>query len=97
MLSILKTEQEIAKYLAIKIKIIRKQQKISQEELAKKSGVSFGSIKRFENTGEISLKSLLKIAFVLNRQEDFDRLFDTNNINTDKFKNLDDMLKANRK
>lgn len=43
----------------------RKTLKLSQEELAKRSGVSFCSVKRFENTGEISLTSLLKIAVVL--------------------------------
>lgn len=53
----------------------RKALKLSQEELARRSGVSFGSIKRFENTGEISLTSLLKIAMVLESEEDFNSLF----------------------
>jgi hypothetical protein len=37
--------------------------------------VSLGSIKRFEKTGEISLKSLLNIALVLRRLEDFENVF----------------------
>lgn len=53
----------------------RKTLKLSQEELANRSGVSFGSVKRFENTGEISLTSLLKIAVVLESEEDFNSLF----------------------
>ena len=53
----------------------RKVLKLSQEELAKRSGVSFGSVKRFESTGEISLTSLLKIAVVLKCEEDFNSLF----------------------
>ena len=53
----------------------RKALKLSQEELAKRSGVSFGSVKRFESTGEISLSSLLKIAIVLGSEEDFNLLF----------------------
>ena len=53
----------------------RKALKLSQEELAKRSGVSFGSIKRFERTGEISLTSLLKIAVVLESEDDFNLLF----------------------
>ncbi len=53
----------------------RKALKLSQEELAKRSGVSFGSVKRFESTGEISLTSLLKIAVVLESEEDFNLLF----------------------
>lgn len=57
----------------------RKALKLSQEELAKRSGVSFGSVKRFENTGEISLTSLLKIAVVLESEEDFNSLFSRRN------------------
>lgn len=53
----------------------RKALKLSQEELAKRSGVSFGSVKRFERTGEISLTSLLKIAVVLESEDDFNSLF----------------------
>ena len=48
---------------------------ITREGLAKRSGVSLGSLKRFEQTGEISLKSLLKLALVVERLDDFDQLF----------------------
>ncbi len=44
---------------------------LTQEGLAKKSGVSLGSLKRFESSGKISLESLLKIAFVLQCLDDF--------------------------
>lgn len=37
--------------------------------------MSLGSVKRFERTGEISLSSLIKIAFVLGAEYDFDTLF----------------------
>ena len=53
----------------------RKALKLSQEELARRSGVSFGSIKRFESTSEISLSSLLKIAVALESEDDFNQLF----------------------
>lgn len=53
----------------------RKSLKFSQVELAQRSGVSFGSIKRFEKTGEISLTSLIKIAIALESEEDFNNLF----------------------
>lgn len=53
----------------------RKTLKLSQKELAKRSGVSFGSVKRFESTAEISLTSLLKIALVLESEDDFNLLF----------------------
>jgi hypothetical protein len=36
-----------------------------------RSGVSLGSVKRFELTGQISLESLLKTVQILNRINDF--------------------------
>ena len=53
----------------------RKEKKITQVQLAKYSDVSLGSIKRFERTGEISLTSLVKIAFALGCEDDFESLF----------------------
>ena len=44
---------------------------LTQEGLANRSGVSLGSLKRFETTGQISLESLLKIAFILDCLDDF--------------------------
>jgi len=65
----------LKKDLANRVKLRRKEQKISQKLLAEKSLVSLGSIKRFETSGEISLNSLLKIAFVLGYEKDFNDLF----------------------
>lgn len=48
---------------------------MSQVRLSECSDVSLGSVKRFERTGEISLSSLIKIAFVLGCEDDFDQLF----------------------
>lgn len=90
MLSLFKTEKEIAKDIARRERNKRKLYKLTQQELANKSGVSLGSLKRFESTGNISLKSLLKLAFVLDSQIDFDNLF---KISPNNFKNLDELLK----
>ena len=70
-----KTPNEIAKSFADKIKEHRKKLKISQEVLAQKSGVSFGSIKRFETKYEISLQSFIKIAIALDLDNDLENLF----------------------
>jgi len=70
-----KTPNEIAKSLADKIKEHRKKLKISQEVLAQKSGVSLGSIKRFETKNEISLQSFIKIAIALDLDNNFENLF----------------------
>ena len=53
----------------------RKEAKISQKELAIRSGVSYGSIRRFESTGEISLRSLLFLAQEIDCLSDFNELF----------------------
>ena len=70
-----KTPNEIARNLADKIKEHRKKLKISQEVLAQKSGVSLGSIKRFETKYEISLQSFIKIAIALDLDNDLENLF----------------------
>ena len=70
-----KTPNEIAKELVEKIKQHRKKLKISQAQLASKSGVSLGSIKRFESKYEISLNSFIKILIALNLEHDLENLF----------------------
>lgn len=70
-----KTPNEIAKNLADKIKEHRKKLKFSQEMLSQKSGVSLGSIKRFETKYEISLQSFIKMAITLNLDNDIENLF----------------------
>lgn len=61
--------------IADRFKRIRLDQNVSQEQLAERSGVSLGSLRRFESKGEISLKSLVHLAISLNRAQDFDLLF----------------------
>lgn len=70
-----KTPNDIAKELVEKIKQHRKKLKISQAQLASKSGVSLGSIKRFESKYEISLNSFIKILITLNLEHDLENLF----------------------
>ena len=70
-----KTPNEIAKNLAVKIREHRKKLKISQSTLAQKSGVSLGSVKRFETKYEISLQSFIKIAIALDLDSDLENLF----------------------
>lgn len=72
---ITKNPSDVLSEIASKHKLIRKKAGWSQAELAERSGVSLGSLKRFERTGQISLESLLMLAHVLNRLEDFDFVF----------------------
>lgn len=71
----IKTPTDITQDLVARVRARRKVLGLTQRELAETSGVSYGSIKRFETTGEISLASLIKIAFALNCESDFDTLF----------------------
>lgn len=69
------TAEEINLKLAQRVKNIRKRRSVSQEELSKRSNVSYGSIKRFETTGQISLISLTKIAIALDCADEIRELF----------------------
>ncbi len=71
----LKSPKDVSSEIAKRISTRRKEKKITQEQLSVRADVSFGSIKRFERTGEISLSSLIKIAFALELEDDFDSLF----------------------
>ena len=77
-----KTPNDIAKELVEKIKQHRKKLKISQAQLASKSGVSLGSIKRFESKYEISLNSFIKILIALNLEQDLENLFTQKDYNS---------------
>ena len=70
--------REVRQELAARAKERRLALNISQQELAERSGVSLGSIKRFESSGQVSLASLLEIALVLGRLGDFEALFISN-------------------
>lgn len=56
---------EIAEKIAGDVKELRLRENLTQQALAKKSGVSLGSLKRFESTYEISLKNLIQLGLSL--------------------------------
>ena len=72
---IFKTPSELGKMIALNMRACRKARKLSLKRLSEISGVSYGSLKRFETSGEISLKSLIKIAIVLDCTDAFWELF----------------------
>ena len=69
------TPEEINLALAKRLAGIRKRRGLTQEQLSEKSNVSFGSIKRFETSGQISLISLTKIAVALDCVDELKNLF----------------------
>ena len=73
--SVEKLPLDILEETAAKHRDLRKQLGFTQAELAKRSGVSLGSLKRFEQTGQISFVSLLRLAQILGRLSDFSAIF----------------------
>jgi len=74
MYSLEPTPYETGLEIAQRHRALRKKLKISQKEMAERSGVSLGSLKRFERSGKISLESLLKLVHLLGRLSDFDHV-----------------------
>jgi len=60
--------------MAKRHKMLRKQAGFTQSELARRSGVSLGSLKRFETSGQISIQSLFLLIDVLGRLDDLDTI-----------------------
>jgi transcriptional regulator with XRE-family HTH domain len=69
------TPQEMLKKIAEKARAKRLNLDLSQQTLSQKSGVSYGVLKKFEQTGKISFESLLKLALALGSIGDFNQVF----------------------
>jgi transcriptional regulator with XRE-family HTH domain len=61
--------------ISVRAKELRLAQNLTQEALASRSGVSLGTLKKFERTGQVSLQSLLRLAIALGASEGFEQLF----------------------
>lgn len=69
------TPEEIDMALAKRLRAIRKRKGYTQKRLAEQCGVSYGALKLFEQTGNISLRALTKIAMVLGVEEELRAIF----------------------
>ena len=85
------TAEELDRKLAQRIRNIRKRRSISQENLSSMSAVSYGSIKRFEATGQISLISLTKIAMALDIADELRSIF-----TQVPYKNIQEVINENK-
>jgi transcriptional regulator with XRE-family HTH domain len=79
----------IAREIARNMKQRRLDADLSQQALAKRSGVSLGTLKRFETRSEISLKHLLMIAVALGATDEFHRLFTRK-----QYQSIDELIKV---
>lgn len=83
------TPSSMLERLRVNFKAKRLVLSLTQDGLSKRSGVSLGSLKRFESSGAISLESLLKIALVLECIDDFANIAKHNELS---IKSIDDIL-----
>lgn len=79
--------KDVALQIAARVKARRLELDLTQEGLSARAGIKFATYRRFEQTGEISLRGLLQIGFALNALSDFDALFTHKQYQT-----LDDVL-----
>jgi transcriptional regulator with XRE-family HTH domain len=66
---------DIVANVAARMKRRRIDFNLTQRELAERSGVSYGSLRIFEETGKASFESVVKIAFALEAESEFETLF----------------------
>jgi transcriptional regulator with XRE-family HTH domain len=86
------TPNAIITGIAGRVKQRRLEATLTQKELAKRAGVSLPAYRRFERTGEISLRSLVLLGMALDMTAEFSELFQTK-----LYGNMDDLLKAKKK
>ena len=89
--------QDIMLAYAKRVRTLRIQFGITQKELAQRVGVAEGTIKRFEQTGEIQLRSLLAIALVLGRLDEFANIFKLPDVPTSLYKPEKKSLESRRR
>lgn len=86
----------IAASIASKVKERRLEKNLTQEGLALRADIKLPTYRKFEHTGEISLKGLLKISFALDMLDDFDNLFSRKQYSTIEEALSDKQLKRKR-
>jgi transcriptional regulator with XRE-family HTH domain len=74
------TPNEVMILIGLNVRAIRKENKLTQQDLATKSGVGITALKKFEKTGKISLESLLKLSNTLNRLYEFESILKTDDL-----------------
>lgn len=82
----------IVKGIAMRMRERRLELNLTQKGLSEKSGISLGSLKRFENNYEISLKHLLLLAVILDATEEFESLFIRR-----QYQSIEEVLKSSKK
>jgi len=72
-----RTTDEMMRSISQRVKERRLEKNFTQMTLASRAGLTLASYRRFELTGEISLRSLVMIALALDMTSEFETLFST--------------------
>lgn len=88
----LETPAEMALSAAERFRSLRKRKKISIKTLSEQSGVAYSTLRRFESSGEISFIALIKIASVLDCDDQINTLF-SNTVPS----SIEEILRENRR
>ena len=73
---------EVTEDLAKRVKRRRLARNLTQAGLAARSGVPLGTLKKFENSGSISLVSFVRLLVALDEHAGLERLMELNDQNT---------------
>lgn len=69
------TPEELTLEVAASVKQLRLRRNWTQQELARRAGITLATYRRFERTGRISLERLMQLAIVLNAVDGVRGLF----------------------
>lgn len=89
LISLTKTQQKLAE----NIRLRRLNMDLTQEGLAERSGVPLPTLRKFEQKGQISLESFLKLMMVLGGTED---LIKATQPQPKEFTSIDEVLNASK-
>ena len=84
--------EAIIKRIAERVKARRLEMDLTQAALAKRAGIPLPTYRRFERTGEISLRALVTLATAMSATAEFATLFTTKS-----YSSMDDLLSAGDK
>ena len=83
--------KDIALEIAARLRKRRLAQQLTQEGLARRSGVALGTLKKFERSGQIAFTSFIQLAIALQDERALENLF-----GEQQFKTLDDILQSDQ-
>ncbi len=82
-----KSPDKIIQNIAYSVKERRLELNLTQKSFCKRTGVGYDAYRKFETTGEITLKNLILCAIALDDTESFETLFSKKN-----YQSIDEIL-----